>query len=335
MIVDTSSFFSGQGLPTPTDTPNKIPSGAMSRQSQSDSSSPPPFLPPLSFENDKRQGEQGGDDKENISPLDPRRFTPNLHASLVSQILLLQREVENKNNTVNSLEEFLHLTKEENERLSDSLASERMESRSIRRQMLKLEMTTLNALEEIAKERDEALESLTESRKRFDAFKGKVRNQDEETQRANESWDREKQEWNVEKRNLEAKIHLAEGRLKSVIAEIAAAQAYEHMYPRTNIPDDEGMRQTWYTKESDCTSTRSNSVKDRSRFSGQSVKSHGSPNLRASVFNGLNNAGMGNLTGMSLAEELEFDEEEDAEEGESTAEVLSPDALPEDVPFHR
>lgn len=336
MTIDTSSIFSGQGLPTPTDTPNKITPRAMSRQSQTSSSSPPPFLPPLSFENDQRQGDQSGDDKENISPLDPRRFTPNLHASLVSQILLLQREVENKNNTVNNLEEFLQMTKEENERLNDSLASERMENRSIRRQMQKLENTTLTALEDIVKERDEALQSLAESRKRLETFKGKVRSQDEETQRANESWDREKQDWDTEKRSLEAKIHLAEGRLKSVLAEIAAAQADEHLYPRTSIPDDEGMRHTWYTKESDCTSTRSNSVKDRSRFSGQSFKSHGSPNFRASMFNGLNAVGLGNLNGMSLAEELEFDEQEkDAEEDESTAEVLSPEALPEEVQFHR
>ena len=336
MTIDTGSVFSGQGLPTPTDTPNKRPSRAMSRQSQTDSSSPPPFLPPLSFENDQRQGEDGSDEKDDISPLDPRRFTPNLHASLVSQILLLQREVENKNNTVNNLEEFLHMTKEENGRLSDSLASERLESRSIRRQMQKLENTTLTALEDIAKERDEALEGLTESRKRLEAFKGKIRGQDEEIQRANELRDREKRDWDIEKRNMEAKIHLTESRLKSVLAEVAAAQADEHMYSRTNIPDDEGMRQTWYTKESDCTSTRSNSVNDRSGFSGQSFKSHGSPNFRASTLNGLNAVGMGNLNGMNLAEELEFDQQEkDAEEDESTAEVLSPDALPEEVHFHR
>ena len=336
MTIDTSSIFSGQGLPTPTDTPNKTPSRAMSRHSQTHSSSPPPLLPPLSFENDHPQEEQGGNNNEDISPLDPRRFTPNLHASLVSQILLLQREVENKDNTVNKLEEFLHMTKEENERLSDNIASERMESRSIRRQMQKLENTSLTALEDIAKERDEALESLTESRKRLETFKGKVRSQDEETQRVKESWDREKREWDTEKRNLEAKSHLAEGRLKSVLAEIAAAQADEHLYPRTNIPDDDGMRQTWYTKESDCTSTRSNSVKDHSRISSQSFKGHGSPNFRPSTFNGLNAVGMGNLSGMSLAEELEFDEQEkDVEEGESTAEILSPDALPEEAHFHR
>lgn len=338
MTFDTSSILSGQGLPTPTDTSNKAPLEPMSGHCEVDSSSSPPCLPPLSLEDDQQRSKSVGDDNEDIAPLDPRRFTPNLHASLVSQILSLQRELENKANTVNDLEEYLHMTKEENEQLSQSLSREWKETRSIRKQMQMLESSTLTALGDMAKERDEALENLTDTRKRLEASKSKMRSQDEEAHRTHGLWDREKQNWDMEKRNMETKIHSAEGRLKSVLAEIAAAQFEEHMYPRTSAVDDEGMRQTWYTKESDGTSTRSNSVRDRSRFSGQSLKSHGSPNFRASVLTGFNGIGMGNLNGISLAEELEFDqgaEEDGEEEGASVEDAVSPDALPEEVHFHR
>ncbi|KAG7004425.1 hypothetical protein G7Y79_00025g057110 [Physcia stellaris] len=332
MAFETSATISGQGLPTPTSTPHQT---SFSRQTYDHNSSPPPSLPPLSFENESN-AVKDADDKENISPLDPRRFTPNLHASLVSQILSLQRDVESKSNTVNNLEEFLHITQEENIKLTANLSSERKEGRAIRKQMHMLESTTLTALGDLAKERDGALDDLTDTRNRLEACKSKVRRQDEDAQKTQEQWDKEKQNWDTEKRSMETKIQLVEGRLKLVLAEVAAAQVMEEQIPRSSVEYDEGMRQTWYTKESDCTSTRSNSVKDRARFSGLSIKSHGSPNFRASTLNGLHGFGMGHLNGMSLAEELEFTPDEaDGEDGDVSEEITSPNALPEEVQFHR
>ena len=275
-------------------------------------------------------------DDEDISLLDPRRFTPNLHASLVSQILMLQREIENKTSTVTNLEEFLHMAKEENAQLNANLFSERKESRAIRKQMHKLESTTLTALEDIAKERDEALDNLADARHRLEASKSMVRSQDEDAQRTQGLWVKDKQNWDMEKRNMETKVQLVEGRLKAVLAEVAAAQAIDDQPPRSSIEYDEGMRQTWYTKESDCTSTRSNSVQDRSRLSGPSIKSHGSPNFRASALSGLNGFGIGNLNGMSLAEELEFGQDEEDEKGAGAGEeMMFPDALPEEAQFRK
>ena len=335
MAFETSSLISEQGLPTPTDTPSRIISRAMSQQYHHYSSSPPPSLPPLAFEVDKYDVKKADDD-EDISPLDPRRFTPNLHASLVSQILLLQREIENKTNTVTNLEEFLHMTKEENAQLNANLFSERKECRAIRKQMHKLESTTLTALGDIAKERDDALNNLTHARHRLEASKSMVRSQDEDAQRTQGLWDKDKQNWDMEKRNMETKVQLVEGRLKAVLAEVAAAETIDDQPPRSSVEYDDGMRQTWYTKESDCTSTRSNSVRDRSRLSGPSIKSHGSPNFRASTLSGPNGFGMGNLNGMSLAEELEFglDEEDEGETGVGE-EIMSPDALPEEAQFYK
>ena len=335
MAFETSSFISEQGLPTPTDTPSRTASRAMSRQRRQYSSSPPPSLPPLAFEVEQHDVKNANDD-EDISPLDPRRFTPNLHASLVSQILMLQREIENKTSTVTNLEEFLHMTKEENAQLNANLFSERKESRAIRKQMHKLESTTLTALGDIARERDQALDNLADARHRLEASKSMVRSQDEDAQRTQGLWDKDKQNWDMEKRNMETKVQLVEGRLKAVLTEVAAAQAVGDQPPRSSVEYDEGMRQTWYTKESDYTGSRPNSVQDRSRLSGPSYKSYGSPNFRPSTASGLNGLGMGNFNGMSLAEELEFgQDEEDQEETGVGGEMMSPGALPEEAQFHK
>ena len=163
---DNATIFSGQALPTPTDTPRQTPSRRSSRHGRRRRSSSPPSLPRDKVAYDERQGHtRNENDNEDLSPLDPRRFTPNLHASLVSQILALQREVESRNNTVNNLEEFLHMTKTENEHLNDSLKGQESENRSIRKQMQHLESTTLTALGEVTKQRDAANENLVDVRK--------------------------------------------------------------------------------------------------------------------------------------------------------------------------
>ena len=42
--------------------------------------------------------------------------------------------------------------------------------------------------------------------------------------RVQEQWQKEKDSWTIEKRGLETKIHITEGRLKIVLSEVANAQ---------------------------------------------------------------------------------------------------------------
>lgn len=285
-------------------------------------------------EGQEEHQEVGGE----LSPFDPRRFTPNLHASLVSQILSLQREVENKNKTVSHLEEFLHITKTENEQLNGTLKEQAKENRAIKKQMQVLESTTMIALGDIAKERDDANENLAEAQKRLESSKNRARSQEEETDKLQSLWDNERQNWDMEKRNMETKIHLVEGRLKTVLGEIAAAQANGNDCPRTSVDFDESMYGTWYNKESDSTSSRSDSIKRRSRFSGQSNTTNEVSeylNYRASTLSGLNGFGANRRNGISLAEELDFSADEHDHEGDETDPMMSPDALPEEAQFHR
>ena len=277
---------------------------------------------------------------ENISALDPRRFTPNLHASLVSEILSLRREVESKNSMLGNLEEDLHSAKAENVQLNRSLQNHAAEGRSTKKRLDLLESGSRLALDELTKQRDEAIEGLNDARRRLEISKNKLHAQEEEAERSHGLWERDRQIWDVEKRNLDRKVHVVEGRLRNLLAEVAAAQAAQaNGFHQSTASDgaDEGMRETWFTKSSDSTSNRSNSVVERLRSSGTSnVTQDGSdaPNLRSSTWSGLlYGFGGTSLQGLSLAEELEFDEGEgnNIEESDLEGSVVSPDALPEEA----
>src|SRR5947199_3648992 len=110
--------FAAKALPTPTDTPYRSPS-RMSRRSSRHGSSSPPTVP--------SPGEDAAND-ENISILDPRRFTPTLHANLVSEILSLRRDVESKTTFIEALETNLHSAKANCESLSTNLSANSQET---------------------------------------------------------------------------------------------------------------------------------------------------------------------------------------------------------------
>lgn len=275
-------------------------------------------------------------DEETISALDPRRFTPNLHASLVSEILSLRREIENKNSMLGNLEEDLQSAKAENDQLNKSLQNHAAEGRSTKKQLQLLESGARLALDERTKERDEAAEGLNDARRRLEISKNKLRIQEEEAERSHALWDRDRQVWDVEKRNMDRKIHVVEGRLRTLLAEVATAQANGSHQSATSNDVDEGMRATWFTKSSDSNSNRSNSVMERSRSSGMSNGTQDgsdASNFRYSTLSGLVGFGGTSLQGLSLAEELEFDDEEENNMEESDVEggIASPGALPEEA----
>ncbi|KAL8873469.1 MAG: hypothetical protein Q9198_007019, partial [Flavoplaca austrocitrina] len=139
--------------------------------------------------------------------MDEKRFTPNLHASLVSEILSLRRDIESKNNALAGVEENLQSSKNENGLLEATITSQEQEIRSAKKQMQLLESGTLSALGNIAKERDDAVDSLAEARKRLEASKSTVRGFEEDARRNQAMWEQDKQNWDNEKRNIERKVH--------------------------------------------------------------------------------------------------------------------------------
>ncbi|KAL8714696.1 MAG: hypothetical protein Q9225_006534 [Loekoesia sp. 1 TL-2023] len=328
-----------------TDASERIPSRADSRQSSRVGwySPWPSTSSPQSHVRTDSSGHARSESKDNISDdrvsvMDARRFTPNLHASLVSEILSLRREIESKNDTLTTLEESLHNSRLDNGKLTATVTSQEREIRSVKKQMQLVESGTLSALGDLAKERDEAVDHLTDVRKRLEASKSSVRAHEEDARRNQALWEQNKQNWDNERRNMERKVHVAEGRLQTMIGEVAAVQANGQIASIYGSDTEEGIGDTWFSNWSDIISTRSSSVRGRyhlSELSNNTYDTNELANLRNSTLAGRNSISGLEPNSLSLAEELNFEE---AAGDQDTAhelknEITSPAALPEENPF--
>ncbi|GME39950.1 hypothetical protein GTA08_BOTSDO10827 [Neofusicoccum parvum] len=224
---DQESSMAATSLPTPTETPFMTPQPSTSRRSSrhgtpssfGDASQASPAPPPSDFTSDDPTND------ENISSLDPRRFTPTLQANLVAEILNLRRELDSKHRVIEDLETHLHSTKEENEILNDKLSTSLRESRSAKRQIQQLETGTLSALEELAKERDQVKADNEQLKNKLEATQKKARSEGDASDRTQDLWQKDKESWENDKRSLERRLHVTETRLKVVLDELAAQQA--------------------------------------------------------------------------------------------------------------
>ncbi|TVY49551.1 hypothetical protein LOCC1_G000538 [Lachnellula occidentalis] len=277
----------------------RTPSRSSRRSSRQKSSSPPPNQGSKDITRDERQI-LGTDSDNSISILDPRRFTPTLHANLVSEILALRRDQEEKIKTIESLESALHNTLGEHEDVETSLGATAKENRSLKRQLALLEGGTSSALSELARERDDAAESNNDLKRRLETAQKKIKSQDDDSDRVHELWERDKDNWQDEKRKLEHKVHVAEGRLKAVVDEVAAYQA-NHQNAQQQ-PESEAEDMSRDPVQSDTASVRSMSMTNSIRFS---------------LLNGPN--GGTKLNGISLADELGLDDNEEVQDGRESA----------------
>ncbi|KAL7949604.1 hypothetical protein V8C42DRAFT_216258 [Trichoderma barbatum] len=241
---------------------------------------------------------------EQISILDPRRFTPTLHANLVSEILSLRRDQEEKVKVIESLESALQASREDQDALQDSVNAATKETRSLQRQLSLLEGGTSSALGDLSRERDEAVDAATDTRKRLDAALKKIRNQEEDSQRVHDQWAEEKENWEDEKRKYERRIHVAESRLKMVLDEVAAYQAnhangaaQQNRGGHESDAEDSG-------RENDAGSVRTMSL---------------TSSIRYSLANG---PGL-SLNSYSLADELKFDDTDDQTDADGRESVFS------------
>ena len=290
----------------------------------SPSSTPPP-LP------EDRNGKRHSTDSinpaldESISPWDPRRFTPTLQASLVSEILALRRDMENKTNDIEKLEQSLHQANQQNDVFNANLLNSNKQTREVKRQMQLLEGGTLSAISDISIERDEALKDVAELRRRFEQSQKRAKTQEETAERTQVLWDKERESWHNEKRALETKVHIAEGRLKVVLSEVANAQQTRALSPERG-PLRSPERQSVRVESRNSILESPGMGRGRSRrYSARSVNSDHEGG-RISVLSFANGATI------NLADELAFDEEEEDHFNAEYPEHgrMSPDALPEE-----
>jgi hypothetical protein len=242
--------------------------------------------------------------------------------------------VENKSKAIDVLERSLDESRTENEGLTDRLSRSTKETRSLKHQLQLLEGGTSSALTELAKERDEALENISDVRRKLEQAQKKARSREEELERTQGLLDRERESWEGERRNLERKVHVVEGRLKVVLNEVAAAQAAASVPPVSSNPDTpEPVRPSTTERGSDSASVHSSS-QGRRRTSVTSVSSEDDAdfhNVRYSTAS-LANARDSKPIGVSLAQELAFDEEDEFDNEHNGSILDSPGALPEERP---
>lgn len=311
-------------LPTPIDTPYRTPSRNVSRGSRKSrrsttptgkknkSRSPPPENGDKAERGSKRSSRDVSTD-EHISLLDPRRFTPTLHASLVSEILSLRRDQEEKLKLIESLESSLQAVREESESLQASLVTTGKETRSLKRQLALLEGGTSSALGDLARERDDAVESVSETKKRLELTQKKLRSQEEDSERVHRQWAKEKDEWEEEKRKFERRVHVAESRLKVVLDEVAAFQGSDISEPNGGVNGPNGSTKTRNSPESD----GEDSGKENDAASVRTMSLTNS--IRFSMASG----GIPRPNGNSLADELGFDGFDDESDYGGRDSVLS------------
>lgn len=321
-VTSPSASTDDHNPPTASPAPFHTPSRTASRQSRRRDSSPgisssPPSFPVQQF-SPGEEIEHAVIDyamDETISPLDPRRFTPTLHASLVSEILSLRRELESKNKEMDALEATIDEIRTENEHLSENLAKHTKENRSLKRQMQLLEGGTSSALSDLARERDEAVENITDIRRKLEQTQKKLKAREEENERTQNLWERDRDKWEAERRNWQRKLHVAENRLKTILNEVAAAQAVGSLNNRpataATAATDTGDDTT-----TDTASPRSRVEFGRRRPSTASASTHdGEPFLINSGRFSMSyaNGQGGKADGLNLADELALDEyDEDA-----------------------
>ncbi|KAF3761092.1 hypothetical protein M406DRAFT_267871 [Cryphonectria parasitica EP155] len=220
---------------------------------------------------------------EKISILDPRRFTPTLHANLVAEILSLKRDQDEKLKVIEGLEATLQSARDEGDNLETSLLNTSKENRSLKRQLALLEGGTSSALGELARERDEAVDAAAETRRRLETAQKKLKAQEDDSERTNDLWAKDKDAWEEDRRKTDRKIHVLETRLKMVLEEMAEYQAAalnDQAVPEEDAEDR--------ARDSDAGSIRSMNVRESLRFSL-----------------------LQKANGHSLADELDFDDDSD------------------------
>jgi hypothetical protein len=317
-----SSYVGAKGLPSPAETPYTTPyetpgflrskrnsraTTIGSARSREASSSPPPLpVDATDYADKPREGRYGS--------LDPRRFTPTLHANLVSE----------------NLETSLATVKNDNEVLSEELTTSAKEVRNAKQQVAQMESGTYEALETMVKERDTANDALQELKAKLEVTQKKTKGQDEDAERTQTIWQREKEQWENERRQLEMRVHVTETRLRSFVDEMAAQQAPIEEMPTQ--PDDleepDTFKDSAVGNDIDTISIKSSYGKKHTRNVSSMSSRTG---FRSSVFlRAADTPEPFARPGNSLADELDIDEEDEETEGD----LDDTESIEEELQYH-
>ncbi|GAM86553.1 hypothetical protein ANO11243_045670 [Dothideomycetidae sp. 11243] len=280
------------GMPSPADSANDVADHSWYRHSGQTGD----FSSGRSTSPNSTEWRRSGLYSSKSPSLDPRRITPTLHASLVSEILSLRRELEHKNVSIDDLETSLQSNKAELDSVNECLGRMVRESSSQKKKSEEVENNLYRVTEELIRERDQAVSGGHDLRARLNTLTSQARRQEEDLERWQQEWEQKSRSWETERQTLERRVNLTEGHLRSLVESLQSQQHvtdssdqsqfqgdhFAPATPRRNVP-----RTAHHRNESSA-----------SAFSDRFVTA--SP--RHSMRNGFS-------TEKSLAEELDFEED--------------------------
>jgi hypothetical protein len=231
----------------------------------------------------------------------------------VSEILTLRRDLDSKNHLVENLETSLSTAKTENDALSKKYADSSREVRKAKQAVQQMEKGTLEAVEDLVKDRDEVHAVNEDLRSKLEALQKKVRQQDEDAARTQTIWENEKEAFDSERRQLERRLHVTESRLRAFVDEMTAQQSAAAAVVHIEEPEDEvNFKDSALGNDSDTASIHSATtpMKPVHERNGSVMSMH-SRNVRGSIPRHLETPEPIRPAGNSLADELGFDEEDD------------------------
>ena len=334
MALENGYSVAAQALPiskdAPYDTPSKVLSGLDSQHSSSSpfsNYSPTGYPPGQRLASLEQTKSMEISEDERFDSRDPRRLTPNLGISFVSQIHTLKKELDGRDSTISNYEEALHHAREENKQLGEDLRGQRAEVKSLKQQMSSLERDMLQALEDIAKERDEATNTLVDTRNHLEASRKQVRMLEQEASTTDLQWQQEKKAWESDKRKLENKVNIVEERIKTMVAEMMVVHKMGENQPGFSHIADAGRHEHWFKSDDNIleASHKNNGSAD------DGWDGNGAADYRTSRMSGLHNMGGSQISALSLADELEMTEDDKDDAVDYSHDVYSPDALPEEI----
>ncbi|KAF8471246.1 hypothetical protein BDZ91DRAFT_775539, partial [Kalaharituber pfeilii] len=326
---EDTDYYTDAPLPSPINTPYRTPQLSRKSSYQHEPTFAPSPPPGRSSSPNYQHPHQGRFNlmapdpamDETISLLDPRRFTPTLHANLVAEILSLRRELESKAQFIDSLEQDLSKARSEQESATTSIATAQREAREVKRKLAAAENDT--AVESIVKERDNAVETIGELRRQVERLTRSRRIAEEEAERTRNLAERDAERWEEVKRGLERRAHVAEGRLKVVLEELAVRNTKSQDEHRPDTAETEGTdNASIHMAGSDTASIRTisrDSYRPQSFMAGDDVAERFGVRFSHLGF------------GQSLADELNFPNEESEEIEEEDEEVEEAVELEEDM----
>ena len=349
MAVENGYPYAAGALPTPTDTPFQTPSRTGSQHTSRHRSSIPysdisttRFAPKGSFFDEASK-------TDSIHSFNNPRFSQDLDISFIAEIHALKKELESKDlalevaqkdgqrqkNAIGELEEAIDALAAEVTQLREDAKIRSARQRSLEKAKRTIQDDSMLSLNEIASERDNAMQREIELKRTLEMERTKKRSLESDLEMIHQNQESEIERLSMDKRGMERKNHILETRIKTLVSEMNALQAEGQQQRSLHHGRSTSLQESESVKGHERGASRSYSRAESRQSNRSGDELYGDRDAmesRASRKSGML-IGENKLQGLSLAEELEKEDSADEDEiaDPENASLPSPGTLPEEI----